>query len=59
MIIQSSRRLWCEAKVSSIVETSEKIQPDPVLNGEKVIRTRELRYTGLELNDLNKNRYPI
>jgi hypothetical protein len=36
-----------KAKSSSIVKTSEKIQPDPVLN--------ELRYFGLELNDLNKN----
>ncbi len=43
------------AKVSSIVKTSEKIQPDPVLNGEKITRTSELRYLGLELNDLNKN----
>ena len=44
-----------KAKVSSIVKTSEKIQPGPSLNGGKIIRTHELRYLGLELNDLNKN----
>ena len=44
-----------KAKVSSIVKTSEKIQPDPGLNGEKIARSHELKYLGLELNDLNKN----
>jgi len=44
-----------KAKVSSIVSTSERIQPDPVLNGNKVTRVSEMRYLGLEFNDWNGN----
>ena len=44
-----------KAKVSSIVRTSERIQPDPVLNGNKVTRVSEIRYLGLEFNDWNGN----
>ncbi len=44
-----------KAKVSKIIKTSERIQPDPELNGIKIDRVSEMRYLGLELNDLNRN----
>jgi hypothetical protein len=44
-----------KAKVSKIIKTSERIQPDPELNGINIDRVSEMRYLGLELNDLNRN----
>jgi hypothetical protein len=43
------------AKLSKLCLVSERIQPDPTLCGEPTTKVSELRYLGLEINDMNKN----
>ncbi len=43
------------AKLTKLGRKSEEIQPDPSLCGGKISKVSEMRYLGLEINDLNKN----
>ena len=42
-------------KLTKLGKASERIQQDSTLSGEKITKVSELRYLGLELNDMNKN----
>ena len=42
------------AKLTNLGTTSERIQEDPSLCSEPIIKVSKMRYLGLELNDLNK-----
>ena len=43
------------AKLTKLGKKSEQIQTEPSLCGSKISKVSEMRYLGLELNDLNKN----
>jgi hypothetical protein len=43
------------AKLTKSGLVSERIQPDPSLCGKPIAKVSELRYLGLEVNDINKN----
>ena len=43
------------AKLTKSCLVNQRIQPDPTLCGEPITKVSELRYLGLEINDMNKN----
>ena len=43
------------AKLTKLGKLSERLQEDPHLSKEIISKVSELRYLGLELNDMNKN----